>query len=225
VSHHLDLEGLLADPPLVHPRAEGGVWRTATDCYAFLAQHAAGGRSIETGLGVSTVVLLQAGEHHTSLFRFPDEGERLLAYCAERQIDVSGLQLIAGPSHETLPRLAPPEPVDVVFIDGGHGFPMPILDWFFCGRHLKAGGHLVVDDVQLPACAILAAALDADARWPRVAGTRRWAAYRREVEYDLSDDHDRQPLTPVRVGASTMRALARAQFQQTGSAVLQRLRA
>ena len=219
----VDIDAILADPPLVHPEAAGGVWRTSSRCYEFLAAHAAGGRTLETGLGVSTLILMAAGRAHTALFRFPEEGERLLAHCRERDIDVTGLELIAGPSHETLPALEPPEPVDLVFIDGGHGFPMPILDWFFCARWLRAGGHLVVDDVQLPACALLAAVLDADPRWPRVAGSTRWTAYRREVEYDVSDDHDQQPLTPLRLGAHTARALAGAQFRQRAEAARARI--
>jgi predicted O-methyltransferase YrrM len=219
----VDVDRLLADPPLVHPEADGGVWRTSSKCYAFLAEHAVGARTLETGLGVSTLVLLQAARSHTALFRFPEEGERLLEHCRSRDIPTDRLELIAGPSHETLPALSLPEPADLVFIDGGHGFPMPMLDWFFCGRWLRQGGIVVVDDVQLPAPALLAALLESDGRWPRIAGSSRWAAYRRASDYDLSADHDRQPITPLRLAASTTKALVRAQLRQRAESVRARL--
>ena len=49
----------------------------------------------------------------------------------------------------------PPEPLDFVLIDGGHGFPTPMLDWFYGAGRLRRGGVAVFDDVQLPAVAML----------------------------------------------------------------------
>jgi len=38
-----------------------------------------------------------------------------------------------------------------VLIDGAHGFPYPILDWWYVAPHVKVGGHVLLDDAYLPA--------------------------------------------------------------------------
>jgi hypothetical protein len=47
-------------------------------------------------------------------------------------------------------------PLDIVLIDGAHAFPFPFLDWYFTASALKAGGLLVIDDVQIATGTILA---------------------------------------------------------------------
>ena len=51
-------------------------------------------------------------------------------------------------SEHVLPKLDT-GPLDVVLIDGRHGFPAPFIDWFYTAGKLKTGGLLVVDDTCL----------------------------------------------------------------------------
>jgi hypothetical protein len=41
------------------------------------------------------------------------------------------------------------EDLDVVFIEGGHGFPVPGVDWLYLAPRLKVGGKMLIDDVDL----------------------------------------------------------------------------
>ena len=47
---------------------------------------------------------------------------------------------LAEPSDEVLVRQDPYDrPLDVVFVDGGHGFPVPMIDWFYGAGRLRRG--------------------------------------------------------------------------------------
>lgn len=74
------------------------------------------------------------------------EAERLWDYFDQRHIDNTGLTVHIGYSHDVLPTLNP-TPLDVVFIDGGHGFPLAVIDWFYAAGRLVEGGVLVLDDL------------------------------------------------------------------------------
>jgi hypothetical protein len=56
--------------------------------------------------------------------------------------------------------------LDIVFIDGMHAFPWPILDWYSTADHLKVGGLMIIDHTQLPSVGILSEFLRVDSpRW------------------------------------------------------------
>lgn len=81
------------------------------------------------------------------------------------------------------------EPLDLFLIDGGHGFPHPTIDWYYGAGHLKDGGIVIVDDVQLPAVAdYLIRFLDLDDRWDHVAGDHKWRAYRKRGDFSLGEE-------------------------------------
>jgi predicted O-methyltransferase YrrM len=174
-----------AEPPL-------GVWSTDPSCYEFLAANVAGTqRTLETGAGLSTVLLGALAAEHTCVTPSHDEGDRVRAYCRARDIAIPGLHFVIGMSDRVLPTLSGPR--DLVLVDGSHGFPTPFIDWYYAGALLVAGGLLVVDDIQLPAVAHLAAVLDDDPRWSGVARSEKWAAWRRVGTGSLAQDWFEQP--------------------------------
>ena len=192
------VDRLLADPPAVHamdrtaaPRI--GVWSTDRDCYEFLADRVTPGRtrSLETGSGISTVLLAGLGAAHTCVTPSQAEVDRLLAYCAAHQVATGGVTFAVGPSDAVLPTLS--GPLDVVLIDGCHGFPATVLDWYYAAGRLVRGGIVVFDDRQLPAVALMGSILAADPRWVREAGSPKWAAWRRLDEGPLGQDWFEQP--------------------------------
>ena len=42
-----------------------------------------------------------------------------------------------------------------MLIDGAHGFPYPILDWWHVAAHVRIGGTVLLDDAYLPAIAAI----------------------------------------------------------------------
>jgi Methyltransferase domain len=197
------LARLLADPPNIHAltgEAEGaalGAWPTEPGCYRLLASACPpGSRTLETGIGLSTALLAGLGARHTCVAFVAQEVDRLLDYCAGHALPTDQVEFLVGFSEDVLPGLDP-GPLDAFLIDGGHGFPTPMLDWFYGARHLRDGGLLLVDDLQLPAVAMLDRFLGRDQRWVEVDRTAKWAGWRRNGLWPWHEDHWQQPFLAV----------------------------
>jgi Methyltransferase domain len=189
------VEKLFSDPPTVHielGNPEGGVWRTDRDCYEFLANSCkAGMQTLETGLGMSTALFLMLGARHTCVTPFSSEISRLEDYCRRCGLSREHLTLIHGTSEEMLPTLR--GELDLVFIDGCHAFPTPMIDWFYAGSRLRRGGILAIDDLHLPAAQVLVRYLDSDPRWAVRARTVKWTGFERLSEGPFRDEWFLQP--------------------------------
>jgi hypothetical protein len=183
------VESVLTDPPQVHAYASAGVWHTERSAYEFMARHCPPGtRTLETGLGISTLLFAIWRTEHTCVVPDGGEVERLVAHADSREIDMSTVRFELGRSDEVLPVLHGP-PLDLVLVDGSHGFPLPIIDWYYASARLRPGGHVILDDVQLTQVSLgLLRFLARDPRWSRVATTWKWAAYRRETDHSLSEE-------------------------------------
>ncbi len=109
-------------------------------------------RSIETGCGASTIVFANYATRHT-------------AYCYDdREFDASSVKYaqdfpgfredrvdwIFGPTQRTVFEHPPTEQVDLVLLDGPHGYPFPELEYFAFYNWLRPGGILIVDDIHIP---------------------------------------------------------------------------
>jgi hypothetical protein len=122
-------------------------------------------KTLETGSGASTVVFAASGASHLAISPSSDEHERVLRYCAEERIGTERLRFVAESSHTALARTWQPEPLDVVLIDGAHGFPFPILDWYYTAPHLRVGGRVLVDDAYQPSVNLLTKFLRLSQAW------------------------------------------------------------
>src|SRR5207248_10043252 len=60
------------------------------------------------------------------------------------------VELVPGPTQQTLPRHAFSERLHLAFIDGPHGYPFPELEYYFLYPHLAEGALLVLDDIHIP---------------------------------------------------------------------------
>jgi predicted O-methyltransferase YrrM len=152
------------EPPGLHA---GGAeyWGLAWDALAWLEREVRPGMAtLETGSGASTLVLAAAGAEHESVTPADDEEERFRAECARRGIDGSRVTFRIGLSHEVLPRLEQ-RPLDLVLIDGAHGFPYPVLDWWLTAPRVKIGGRVLIDDAYMPPVRALVDGLRAQPQW------------------------------------------------------------
>jgi hypothetical protein len=188
---------ILESPPLVHQDSPNkSVWSTEERCYEFMAgQVQPGWRTLEMGVGVSTVLFAAWGCEHVAIVPYAHEAKSIEAYCSEMGIDTSSLTFDLRPSEFALPDLVERRPtvMDLVFIDGGHSFPLPVIDWFYGAGLLRKGGIVIFDDIDLPAVgSLLDSYLDRDDRWQPMDASGKWRAYRRLSEGSLAEHESQQ---------------------------------
>ena len=200
------IDQVFADPPVVHYMSyenllEGrqqGVWSTERSCYELLARYCGPGSvTLETGTGISTVLFTAWGAEHTSITPRQEEADAVVAYCEQHDIPVTGLKFEVRGSESALPAISDGPSLDLVLIDGAHGFPTPMIDWYYGAGRLRRGGILAVDDIQLPAVKILTDYLDADPRWVEVSSSDKWVAFERQSDGSLFEDWYSQPFYTV----------------------------
>lgn len=181
--------------PAVHPGAPDGVWSTDRGCYDFMANHVRqGSRTLETGAGLSTVLFAAWRCDHLAVVPYPSEATAIEAYCAEKGIHTDSLTFDLRPSEVALPDRVDSGDLDLMFIDGCHGFPSPIIDWFYGAGRLRRGGVVVFDDLQLPQVSLLIETfIEPDDRWQKLEETPKWGAYRRMSDGPLGEDWFVQP--------------------------------
>jgi len=140
---------LLADPPKIH--GEGNIsFQLSNEVLRFIQDHLRERlrSTLETGAGLSTIVFALNHSNHICITPDETQAERITAYCNHHDISIDTLRFEIGRSEEVLPRLVLPR-LDLVLIDGRHGFPTPFIDWYYTTEALKPGGLLIIDDVQL----------------------------------------------------------------------------
>jgi predicted O-methyltransferase YrrM len=118
------------------------------------------GRTLETGMayGMSTLFICQALEDngsgsHIAIDPFQtDEFRSIGVLNVERAGLAHRLRVHEAPSDVVLPRLcADAGTLDFAFIDGWHLFDFTLVDFYYIDKMLAVGGHVVFDDLWLPA--------------------------------------------------------------------------
>jgi hypothetical protein len=146
-------DALRTAPPGLH--GDGEYWGLAWAALGWLEETVQQGwATLETGAGSSTLVFAARGARHEAVTPDPGEEDRIRRRCAELGLDAGGVTFRIGPSHEVLAAWEP-RPLDLVLIDGAHGFPYPILDWWHVAAHVRVGGTVLLDDAYLPAVAAI----------------------------------------------------------------------
>ena len=105
--------------------------------------------SVETGSGASTLLFSHLSEHHT-VFAL-DGGSGSIANVRRSPLlrrDV--VTFVEGPTQATLSQYRFTEKLQLVLIDGPHGYPFPDLEYYFLYPHLETGALLILDDIHVP---------------------------------------------------------------------------
>ena len=156
-------EALRAAPPGLH--GDGEYWGLAWAALDWLEANVEPGMAtLEIGAGASTIVFAARGAAHEAVTPDAAEEERIRRQCAELGVSDASVTFRIGLSHEVLPILAP-RPLDLVLVDGAHGFPYPILDWWWTAARLKVGGRMLLDDAYLPPVAAIVAYARSSPAW------------------------------------------------------------
>jgi hypothetical protein len=156
-------DALRAAPPSLHGDTYFGLQWDALRWLERTVQP--GWTTLETGCGGSTVVFAARGARHVAITPAAYEHDAVRAYCAQHAISTAALSFLTAPSDEALLREWTPEPLDLVLVDGAHGFPFPALDWYLTARHLRPGGLVVLDDAFLPSVHVVVRFLRSNPSW------------------------------------------------------------
>jgi len=163
----MNLQDLLNNPPVVHKFASGEPHSVGlrSEVLYFIDQHVGEtSKTLETGAGISTVLFALKGTDHTCIVPYQYEVDRIKEYCAQHQISTYRINFQVDRSENVLPRLKPSE-LDLVLIDGSHGFPAPFIDWYYTVSGLKVGGTLVIDDTHVWTGEVLKKFLFSEPEW------------------------------------------------------------
>jgi Methyltransferase domain len=157
-------DDLRASPPGLHGAGDE-YWGLAWPALEWLEENVAPGMAtLETGSGSSTLVFASRGAEHEAITPDPAEEERIRGECERRGISSAQIRFHIGSSHEVLPRWEARR-LDLVLVDGAHGFPYPILDWWYVAPHVRVGGVVLLDDAYMPPVRVLVDALREQSAW------------------------------------------------------------
>lgn len=187
----MTLDEILEAKPQFHD-AGARSWQASYDVLRFIDEHVRpGDRTLEVGARVSTVLFVTKGATHLAVVPYKDEAARIAQFCREHAIPLDDLTFEIGRSDERLPLLTVSD-LDLVFIDGAHGFPMPFLDWHYTADRLKVGGLLIIDDTQLWTGHTLKCYLQQEPEWQTEVDYAPRSVVFRKVAPHASGKHERQ---------------------------------
>ena len=103
----------------------------------------------ETCCGGSTILLSHLSRRHTA---FALEGADLTVSELKRRDDLVAdrVEFVEGETRFTLPVFGFQSKLDLVLLDGPHAYPLPQIEFAYLFPHLRTGGWLVLDDLQIP---------------------------------------------------------------------------
>ena len=105
--------------------------------------------SVETGSGASTLWLSHVSEHHT-VFALDDGNGSITNVRRSPLLRQDLVTFVEGPTQITLPQHCFAEKLQLVLLDGPHGYPFPDLEYYYLYPHLEAGALLILDDIHIP---------------------------------------------------------------------------
>ena len=193
----MNLKELLNNPPALHESGGRPITYTLSDeALSFIDDHInSASKTLETGAGISTVLFAMKGTQHTCIVPDKAQVERIKEFCRPNQIPTEKIDFRIDGSENVLPQLRPTG-LDLVLIDGCHGFPAPFIDWYYAGSGLKANGILIIDDTQLWTGDVLRQFLLAEAEWKHECDIlSRTAVFRKLKECELLKEWPLQPYT------------------------------
>jgi Methyltransferase domain len=143
--------------------------------------------SAETGCGGSTIVLSHISKHHTA---FALEGADRTISGLSQYPDFRGdcVVFVEGETKRTLPLHLFAGPLDLALLDGPHAYPLPQLEFAYLFPQIRAGGWLVLDDIQIPSVYELARFLRKESSMVLEEVAVRTAFFRKLRESDLGPD-------------------------------------
>jgi hypothetical protein len=191
-----ELQTLLAAQPKLHKDRHGELvsYQASEEVLSFIDRHVTeNSRTLETGAGISTILFALKGSEHICVVPSQGQIDRIKHYCQGHQISSNKIDFQLHNSEVILPILNPQD-LDLILIDGCHGFPIPFIDWFYATSHLKKDGILIIDDTQIWTGAVLKEYLLSEPEWELVQDIAPRASIFRKLEAKIrTKEWDEQP--------------------------------
>ncbi|MBK9944970.1 MAG: class I SAM-dependent methyltransferase [Kouleothrix sp.] len=171
----MNVQELLTNPPKIHGSEEArtSIYRIEDAMFAFLDTYLREGmNTLEIGAGTSTIIFAIKKTRHTCIVPDLKQLWRIKEYCELHNISLDNVNFIIEKSQYALPKITQRDH-DCILIDGNHGFPVPFVDWYYCAGLLKLGGVVIVDDLYIWTCGILADFLREQPEWRTIKETSR----------------------------------------------------
>jgi hypothetical protein len=121
--------------------------------------------SVETGTGRTTLIFSQHSADHLVFTHGDDKGNSLLRVRESPLCAPGVVRFELGATQRTVLSHEFSEVLDVVYLDGPHAYPFPELEYWATYPHLRTGGLLIIDDLQMPTIANMWSFLKADAMY------------------------------------------------------------
>ncbi|HJQ32239.1 MAG TPA: class I SAM-dependent methyltransferase [Pyrinomonadaceae bacterium] len=192
----MNLSALLEETPLVHADESGSMVYMGLEegVLRLIDEHVgASSKTLETGCGTTTALFALKGADHVCISPLESEVGRVREYCREHGISDARVTYHLEYSESVLPRLDLKD-LDLILIDGGHGFPLPFIDFFYTAKFLKVGGLLLIDDVHLWTGKVLKDFLAAEKEWELRQTFRKTVVFAKLEEWTVKE-WDHQPFT------------------------------
>ncbi|WP_293154193.1 MULTISPECIES: glycosyltransferase [unclassified Microcoleus] len=126
----------------------GALPHTVLEAIANYAKDYPINNSLETGCGVSTLLLSNISKINHKCFAFP-RGD-LDTVKLSPLLNKNTIEFIEGATQKKLPHYSFSEKLQLVLIDGAHGYPFPEIDYYFIYPYLDQGALLIIDDIWIP---------------------------------------------------------------------------
>jgi hypothetical protein len=105
--------------------------------------------SVETGSGASTLLFSHLSEDHT-VFAVDGGTDSIRSIETSPLLRREVVTFVEGPTQVTLPLHAFAHHLQLVLLDGPHGYPFPDMEYYHVYPHLDPDALLIVDDIHIP---------------------------------------------------------------------------
>jgi len=143
--------------------------------------------SAETGCGGSTIVLSHVSKHHTA-FAIEGADRTITGLSQHADFRPDTVVFVEGETRRTLPLHVFEGRLDLALLDGPHAYPLPQLEFAYLFPQIRAGGWVVLDDIQIPSVYELVRFMRAESSLVLEEVAVRTAFFRKIRECDLGPD-------------------------------------
>jgi hypothetical protein len=122
----------------------------APDALAAIVKRGPFRLSVETGCGGSTIVLSHISERHIA-FAIEGEDRTISELRLHPKLQSEKVVFVDGETRDTVHSHQFSDRIDILLLDGPHAYPLPQVEFAYLFPHLREGGWIVIDDIQIPA--------------------------------------------------------------------------